>query len=174
MLLDKRKADISARFPKMYLVGRLLAGFECLVKIVKDILNIFNANRYTNIVLADTGSDLLFIRKLLMSGTGRMNNQRLGVTNVRKVAAQFHRINELCSCLSTALDSETEDCALTSRQLALGPVIISVTFEAWIIDLFNGFMCLKELGYFESVFAMSWHAHMQCLKPLQELKSIEG
>jgi len=49
------------------------------------ILDVLNANRDTDQVGSDTASYLVLIRKLLMGGAGRVNNQAASIANIGKM-----------------------------------------------------------------------------------------
>ena len=104
LVSDKRAAFISCPVssdcseshpsfcPKPYLmrqgiiIQKYLIIFESLSQIHDDVFRCFQANRDTHNVISRPGCCSLFFGKLAMRGRGRMEYERTGIADIRKMA----------------------------------------------------------------------------------------
>lgn len=58
---------------------------ECLLQIIDNVIGVFDSDGHSNVFWNNTGLLLFFGRELLVRCTGRVNHQRLCITDVGQV-----------------------------------------------------------------------------------------
>ena len=76
---------------------------ERLLEVRLDVVDVLDAHGHADHVGLDARRGLLRLRELLVRGGRRVDHQRLGVSHVRQVRRQLHRVDKLAPRLRAAL-----------------------------------------------------------------------
>src|SRR3954470_10976235 len=71
------------------------ASAQRLVNIPENVVERLKSDRHAHHVGRDAGLDLVGFAHLAMRGGGRMDDQRLGVADIREMAHELRRLDEL-------------------------------------------------------------------------------
>src|SRR6185436_5812650 len=82
---------------------------ERLIEIPQDIVDIFDADRQTDHVRANTGLDQVFFGQLAVSRRSGMNDQCLGIADVSQMRKKLQAFDELHPSLQPPFDAEGHD-----------------------------------------------------------------
>ena len=80
-----------------------------MLEIVEDIVDVFDADRESNIIRGYASCRLLSGRQLLMSSAGGMDSERLRVAQVGQMGRKFQAVDETTTRLEAPIDPETDD-----------------------------------------------------------------
>jgi len=135
------------------------AGFEALLKVVDDIINMFNANRDSNHVLGDTWVKTFLFRELLVCRGPRVDGESLCITDTTWTLVPSHTgwgliilgqvrnhlepIHNLRSGFSPSLDTKRKNPSKSSWQILLGQSVVRMTLQARIRDPRHALVLLK-------------------------------
>src|SRR5579885_1050550 len=97
----------------------LLRRRDGLVQVPKNIAQVFDPHRHANQVLGDARLELIGVGELLVRSRSRVDDQALGIPQVRQVREKLHRVDQLAPGLQSALDAERHDGAASPRQILL-------------------------------------------------------
>ena len=75
-----------------------------------------------------------------MRRTGRVDNQGLGIANVRQVREQLDVADQLLACLQATLDAEAQDSSITMRMILCRDLVLRMALESWIAHPGDGWM----------------------------------
>jgi len=73
-----------------------VGDFDGLVKIGKNVAEVFNADREADEFGGGSGRALLFDGELLVSGRGGVDHQRLSVADIGQQGEKLEGVDELC------------------------------------------------------------------------------
>jgi hypothetical protein len=90
-----------------------LRNLQRLVDIGNDIVHVLDADGKANEVGRHSTGDLLLLAQLLVGRGSRMNDQRLGVTDIGQVGQQLDVVDKLLPRFDPSLDAESDDCSGT-------------------------------------------------------------
>jgi len=99
-----------------------------LFEVGDDVINMLGADRDADKIRRNTGGKLFGIRKLLMRGAGRMNNQSFAVEDVGEVTCKLNVFNKFFGSVFSAFDAKTKNGALAFGQILLSEFIIGMRF----------------------------------------------
>src|SRR4051812_17876872 len=152
----------------------LLRSAYGLVKIPKDVVQVFDADREANEVLADAGVDLLGVAELLVRGGRGVDYEALGVAEVGEVGEDLDGVDQLRAGVAPSLDAEGDDGALAIGKVLVGELLIRAAGEAGVFHPGDGGVFLEPLGDRERVAAVLLHAELQRFDALDEKEGVEG
>ena len=146
-----------------------------LVQVPNDVFNVFQTHRNADQVLANTASGQLLSGQLLVRGRTRVQHQGTRVTNVRQVACQLQRTDELATDqaagrLLGALDTEGEHGTDTQRQQLLRALVVRVVFQASVVHVGDTLILNQPVHNLLSIRQVRVHALRQGLNTLQQVE----
>lgn len=81
---------------------------ESLIEIMDNVNDVFNANSNSDHVRRDSRRDLFLLSELLVRSRAGVDHERLGITNIGKVASELDAFNKLLPALESTLDTKCE------------------------------------------------------------------
>ena len=109
-----------------------------------------------------------------MRGRRRMDHERLCIADVRKVAHEGERLDELHARLEAALDAEGKQRSRALGHVAPGECVVLAVRQSRVIHPRDFRMLAQERRDTHGVGAVAVHAHGQRLDSDQQLPRIEG
>ena len=97
-----------------------------MVNVGYYIIYVLSANRNTDIIIRYACCELFGLSQLLVGRAGGVNHQSFAVADIGEMAGQFDAVDKFDAGFFAALDSKTEDSALTFREVPFGKGIIGV------------------------------------------------
>jgi hypothetical protein len=83
------------------------------IKILDQIVDVFDANRKTHRLFANTRAGEFFGRQLTMRCRRRVRDKRFGVADIDKSSEQLQRVLEFRARSTTAFDAERQNARCT-------------------------------------------------------------
>lgn len=153
--------------------GRVLAS-ERLIEIGDQVVDVLQSDAEADEVGRDAGRCLLFGLELLVSGACRVDDQRLGITDVRQKAEDLELVDELEGRLVAALDSEADDGSVEATVVVLAcRRMVAVARKTRIVDPTDVGVVVEELGDLLRVLGMALDADMEGFQALKEHPRVE-
>src|SRR5947209_20102495 len=146
---------------------------ECLVKIIDQVVNAFQAHRETDEIRRRARLLLLLRRQLGVCGAGRVDDEGLGIAHVGQVREEFDVPDQLYARFQSALDAEANNGPIAVQVVPSRCFVLWMTREARIAHPIDGGVAFQELGDALRILAVPLHAQGQRLQSLQEEESVE-
>ena len=102
-----------------------------------------------------------------------MNDQALGVAQVRQVREDLHVVDQLAPRCRAALDAERQDRPLPLRQILLRDVVVGARFQSRVLHPRDRRLPSQPLGHRHGVAAVRLHAEFERLDSLNEEERVE-
>ena len=143
--------------------------FECFVKVLNNIIDIFCTNRKTDCIWFDTLVKKFFFCALAVCCCSRVDNQRFNICYVCKQREQFQVINEVFCFLCITLDLKCEDRTAAVREVFLIKFLLAcICRYRRMMNFFYLWMIVQVLNNFQCIFHMTLYTKRQCFKSLKE------
>ena len=121
----------------------------------------------------DPARPLLLVAELLVGGGGGVDDEGLGVADVREVAGEPHAVDELAPGVEAALDAERQHDAEAVAQVLLRERVRGVRREARVAHPRHRRVRLQPRRELGRVVVVPLHPQRQRLEPLEEQERVE-
>lgn len=115
-----------------------------LIKVFKQIINVFNAHRKPNQIILDAHFCSSNRTDLIKNGMGNWDGQRPHITQVGGLDHRLQLIQE-AKTINVRLQLDTQNCSGPTEQVKR-PLMLRMPRQSWVIHLINQIMALKEFG----------------------------
>ena len=166
----RSRASLTARNVTLN-AGSLL---ESLSKVGLDVLDPLVTDADTDQVLGDTRRKLVLIRKLLMCSGSRVNDERLGITDVGQVGSELQAVDESTTGSSITLDTKGEDTTETASEVLLGNLVRRVAGKTRVRNPRNLRASFKPFSECKSVLDNTSNTERKSLETLKQEERAKG
>jgi hypothetical protein len=124
---------------KSYQVRRLITllifnPLKSLLKVLNEILNIFNPDRHANQVFSHPHSIIFLLGIMLIDTRPVVAAQGLGVSNIGRHDDQLEGIDQLLGLIAAPLETESDDRTEAPLQIFQGQLVIWMVVEPEVAD----------------------------------------
>ena len=102
---------------------------QCLIQVGKDILDVLDTDRKTNLLGSHAAGGELVVGELAVGGGGGVEGAGAGVGHVHHDIKELQIVEESTSRLAAALDAHGNDTASALGEIFLCELILAVAFE---------------------------------------------
>ena len=146
----------------------LLRCGKRLIEIPDQVVQVLKSDREPHHILGDACGGMILVAQLLVCGGGGMDDEALGIADIREVREDLQGVDELPASFQAALDAEREDRALTLRKVLLSQGIVGAGWQVGVLDPSHQIVSLEILGESDGVGAMLFHPEGERLQALEE------
>ena len=158
--------------PFCFRIDRILYSLldlrECLFEICEKVIDVFDTYGDADGTRGDAGCLLGFRGKLLVGCGSRVNDKRLGVTDISQVREDLKIVDEFSCCIKAILEFDGEDGACALWQVFQLQLVVRGRFEARIVDFSNLRVLFEEFCDSGGIVDVAFYAERQGFEALNE------